>query len=53
MEEVVTDSPIVIETEHLVKIIQGYSEVDRGSPAFYSILVGKVIDRGLENMKPC
>lgn len=25
MEEVITDSPIAIESEHMIKILQGYS----------------------------
>ena len=27
-EEVVMDSPIFIETEHLIQIIKGYAEID-------------------------
>mmetsp|Transcript_17974 Transcript_17974/g.30585 ORF Transcript_17974/g.30585 Transcript_17974/m.30585 type:complete len:325 (-) Transcript_17974:938-1912(-) len=50
MEDVITDSPIFIETENLHLILQGYSEVDAGSPAFYSIIVEKLLDRGLYKM---
>jgi hypothetical protein len=52
MEEVVTDSPVHIETEHLTKILKGYSEVDRGSPVFYSMIVEKLIGRGLAELGP-
>jgi hypothetical protein len=52
MEDVITDSPIFIETEHLIRIIEGYAEVDRGSPAFYSLLVEKIIGRGLDQLAP-
>jgi len=48
MEEVITDSPIPIETEFLEKIIMGYAEIDQGSPVFYSILSQKIIGRGLD-----
>lgn len=47
-----TDSPVFIETEHLQKILQGYSEVDKGSPVFYSILVTKILERGLWQLNP-
>lgn len=52
MEEVVTDSPIPIETEYLIKILQGYSQVDMGSPEFYSINVKKIVERGLDKLTP-
>ena len=48
MEEVITDSPIPIETEYLQKMIKGYSEVDQGTPVFYSMLIEKILDRGIE-----
>ena len=48
MEEVITDSPLPIETEYLQKIMKGYSEVDQGTPVFYSMLVEKILDRGIE-----
>ena len=51
MEETITDSPVFIESHHLTKILTGYAEVDRGSPAFYSIIVEKLIDRGIENIE--
>ena len=50
MEEVVTESQIAIETEFLHKILAGYAQVDRGSPVFYSILVEKIMGRGLEKL---
>lgn len=52
MEEVITDSPIPIETDLLVKIIQGYSQIDMGSPVFYSMFVEKILYRGLETLTP-
>ena len=52
MEEVIIDSPIVIESEHLIKIVQGYSEIDMGSPVLYSVFVEKMLDRGIENLSP-
>jgi len=52
MEEVITDSPIPIESENLIKIVQGYSEIDQGSPVFYSMVVEKWIDRGIELLTP-
>lgn len=44
-----TDSPIPIETQYLDKILQGYALIDMGSPVFYSILIDKILHRGLEN----
>lgn len=52
MEEVITDSPIPIETEHLEKILAGYTEVDQGSPVFYSILAERIIQRGFDGRDP-
>lgn len=52
MEEVVTDSHVPIETEHYLKIMQGYSEVDMGSPVFYSIMVEVILKRGLDDLEP-
>ena len=43
MEEIVTDSQIIIETEYLEKILHGYALIDQGSPVFYSILVEKIL----------
>ena len=47
MEEIVTDSPIPLETEYLSKILMGYCEVDICSPVVYSIIVAKILGRGL------
>ena len=52
MEEIITDSPIAIETEHLIKIVQGYSEIDLGSPVFYSMFVEKMLHRGMDTLSP-
>ena len=52
MEEVITDSPIFIETDFLEKILIGYTEIDQGSPEFYSILIQKIIKRGLDQVDP-
>lgn len=35
LEETIIDSPIPIETTYLCKMLQGYSQVDLGSPIFY------------------
>jgi hypothetical protein len=51
MEEIVTDSPIPIETQYLQKILSGYAEIDMGSPEFYSIIIQKIINRGLEKFE--
>ncbi len=51
MEEIVTDSPIPIETQFLQKILSGYAEIDMGSPEFYSIIIQKIIDRGLDKFE--
>ena len=50
MEEIVTDSPFPIESEFLLKIVNGYSQVDMGSPVFYSIIVEKLLARGIEEL---
>ena len=50
MEEVIVDSPIGIETEHLQRILQGYSEVDLGSATFYAHIVEKILSRGIDQL---
>ena len=50
MEEVVVDSPIPIENEYLVKILAGYSQIDQGTPIFYSFISEKLIKRGIDLM---
>lgn len=50
MEEVIIDSEIPIETEYLEKIIFGYTQIDQGTPIFYSHVTEKIIKRGLENV---
>lgn len=36
LEETIIDSPIPIESDNLLKMLDGYSQVDQGSPVFYS-----------------
>jgi len=50
MEEIITDSPIFIETEYLTKIMQAYTEVDQGTPAFFGIVIAKLIEREVKNI---
>lgn len=38
LEETIIDSPIGIESEHLLKILSGYSVADQGEPVFYDHL---------------
>jgi len=52
LEETITDSPIPIESEYLQKIIEGYCQIDMGSPELYGSIVQKFIDRGLNNLSP-
>lgn len=51
MEEIVVDSPIKIETENLIKIMQGYAEIDQGSPEFFSDCIQKILLRGLDEFE--
>ena len=50
LEETVIDSPIPIETEHLAKILQGYSLVDQGTPVLYSHIADVIMKRGLDKL---
>ena len=50
MEEVIVDSPIPIEVSNLWKILQGYTQIDQGSPVFYSMVTEAILKRGLENL---
>ena len=50
MEEVIVDSPIPIEVMNLWKILQGYTQIDQGSPVFYSMMSEAILSRGLENI---
>lgn len=51
MEETIMDSPIGIETEHLEKILIGYSQIDQGGAGLYSHIVEKIVKRGLDKME--
>lgn len=50
MEETIIDSPIGIESEHLEKILMGYSQIDQGSAVLYGYFVEKLVGRGIENL---
>ena len=52
LEETIIDSPIPIETENLLKLLQGYSLVDQGTPVFYSHIGDVVMKRGLDKLDP-
>ena len=52
MEETITDSPIQIETPFLLKILQGYSQVDMGSPVFYKHIQEVILYRKFADMTP-
>ena len=45
------DSPITIETDNLVKIMQGYAEIDQGSPEFFSDCIQRILLRGLDEFE--
>ncbi len=52
LEETITDSPIQIETPFLLKILQGYSQVDMGSPVFYNHILAVILFRKFADMTP-
>lgn len=51
IEETIIDSPIPIESEHLEKILLGFSEIDQGTPVLYGHIVEKLLKRGLEEIE--
>lgn len=52
LEEVIIDTPIPIETDNLLKILAGYSQIDQGSAVFYSNISERIIHRGVEYLEP-
>ena len=50
MEETIIDSPIAIESEHLLKVLSGYSIADQGEPVIYSHLEEVLLHRGLDSL---
>jgi hypothetical protein len=48
LEETIIDSPIGIETEHLEKILHGYSQIDQGTAVLFCHISEKIVGRGLE-----
>jgi hypothetical protein len=50
MEEVIIETSIPIESEHLEKILAGYSLIDQGTAPLYSDIVEKLMLRGLDKM---
>lgn len=51
LEETIIDSPISIETEHLCRILTGYSLADQGEPVIYSHLEEVLLHRGLDKLE--
>ena len=50
LEETIIESPIPIESEHMLKILTGYSLVDQGTPDFYSHAQEVILHRGLDTL---
>lgn len=52
LEETIIESPIPIESEHMLKILSAYSLVDQGTPEFYSHVQEVILHRGLDTLTP-
>ena len=50
LEETVIDSPIGFESEHLLKILSGYSLADQGEPVIYAHIEKNLLHRGLDTL---
>ena len=50
LEEIIVDTPIAIETPHLIKILTGYSLADQGEPVLYSYIEEILLHRGLDTI---
>ena len=47
LEETIIDTPIAIESEHLLKILSGYSIGDLGEPVIYAHIEQVLLHRGI------